>query len=84
MYSVKLTKIHSNHQNLRTDEIEGTTEALPVVSKSFTMIGEALTPGASFRQIITTPVMSIEVLDEGSSMVFSTMNSQYGLEYKEI
>jgi hypothetical protein len=77
MIAVKLTKLKSNHTNLRTDIIEGVTENLPTQDKSFLMFGEGLEFGT--RMVHTTPVLEIMSKSE-SEMEFKTKNSHYKLE----
>lgn len=76
---VRLTKLNSTHNNLRTDVIEGECIYLPRTGYSFVMTSEPLNPNASFRQIATSNVQSIFTLND-KSMEFKTMNSTYLLE----
>lgn len=78
VYNVRLTKIKSNHTNLRTDEVEGQTLTLPEVGKAFILVGESLTPGGDGRYVYTTEIKSIEKL--GESYRFNTLNSTYQLD----
>ena len=86
MFKVKLKKIKSSHQNLRTDEIVGFTEfEKPVVGDFFFMTAEALTepfksmPGGA-RMIHTTKIQ--EVREESENIYqFETRNSVYTVEY---
>lgn len=82
MYSVKLTKIHSGHQHLRTNEIVGTALDLPAVGKIFKMFGEPLDAEASYRQITTSPIQSVIMFEPDRRLSFSTMNSEYELEFE--
>lgn len=77
-YSVRLTKILSNHQFLRTDVVEGITENLPMFNESFCMLAESLTEGKQVRSVNTSPVQSIEEID--GKILFKTNNSVYELE----
>lgn len=77
-YEVRLTKIKSNHQNLRTDVIEGVTQELPVLGSSFRLIGESLTPGMDARFVHTTEIQFVEKM--GNGYIFNTANSTYKLE----
>jgi hypothetical protein len=80
-YQVKLTKIKSTHNNLRTDVIEGKTFKLPEVGDSFAMFGEPLTEGFDTRAVYTT---EIKVCDrQGNEFMFVTENSTYKLEVLE-
>lgn len=81
-YKVKLTKIKSNHSNLRTDVIEGTTYALPEVGDSFAMFGEPLDPTVgNVRGVYTTEIKVCERV--GNEFQFVTENSTYKLEVLE-
>jgi len=77
-YNVVLTKIDSNHNNVRTKETEGQTLALPAVAKNFSLVGASLTPGLTHRVITTTEIKEVETKGEGS-FIFKTLNSTYGL-----
>lgn len=77
-YKVKLTKLQSNHNNLRTDSVEGFSLELPEVGKSFQLVGDPLTAGALFRGVFTTEIKNVERM--GNEFVFHTMNSKYKLE----
>ena len=56
MIDVVLTRLQSSHQNLRSDEIEGTAPSLPQVGKNFILFGDPLAKGAIARLVATTPV----------------------------
>lgn len=75
-YMVKLTKIRSDHQNLRTDEIKGATLTLPEKGKSFQLFGEGLEFGT--RVVTTTEIQVVDKI--GNEYEFSTLNSTYKLE----
>ena len=77
-HKVKLTKIESNHNNLRTDIIEGITLELPEVGKSFVLAGKPLTPGTDIRLVTTTEIKNVEKID--NEYKFKTLNSTYKLE----
>lgn len=78
----KLTRIKSNHNHVRTDEIIGQCEDKPVVGQIFVMTGPPLDPTKDIRAIWTTPVLEvIEISD--TKMEFKTMNSHYGWEELE-
>lgn len=79
MIAVKLTKIESTHNNVRTKETVGDTPSLPVVGEPFLMYSESLTPGADLRIIRTTHVVSLENFPDGVTE-FRTANSVYRLE----
>lgn len=54
MYNVKFTKVHNNHNRVRTDEIVGITKNLPKEGEIFVLIGEGLEFGT--RVVNTSPV----------------------------
>ncbi len=76
MYRVRLTKIQSNHTNLRTDVIEGETEKLPKKGGSFQMSSKGLEYG--IRVVTTTEIQFVEKMDDNYR--FNTLNSIYQLE----
>ena len=82
VYYALLTKIDSNHSNLRTNEVEGVTGNLPEVGKSFTLAGESLTEGADVRIISTTEIKSVDI--KYNTIVFKTKNSTYQLDILDI
>lgn len=77
-YNVVLKKIESNHSNVRTNETEGQTLALPEVGKNFTLVGASLTPGLTHRLITTTEIKEVQKNEDGT-YIFKTLNSTYGL-----
>jgi len=84
VYKIKLTKIKSTHNNLRTDTIEGVCHELPEVGAGFSMYGAGLEFGV--RSVRTS---RIEEVDEtttrgGKYMTFKTMNSEYHLEILDV
>lgn len=74
MINVKLTKISDNQNNLRTNEVIGHCDELPVIGKSFIMFGEGIEFGT---RMVSTSVVK-EYNQEAN--VFKTLNSQYKLE----
>jgi len=78
---VKLTRISSNHRNLRTDEVVGETEDLPEVGHLFIMTAPPLDPANAIRSIVTTPVRVCERI--GDEFDFHTRNSHYRLRVLE-
>lgn len=75
-YQVVLTKLESNHSNLRTDVIEGYTVTLPSEGTEFIMWSEGLEFGT--RYVRTT---AIKMVEKGDRVYrFSTQNSKYLLE----
>ncbi len=79
MFKALLTKVESNHTNLRTNEMEGLTADLPEVGKEFLIFGKSLTEGLSTRMIHTTVIKEIEKNSE-DEMTFKTQNSTYKLK----
>lgn len=75
-YEVRLEKIRSNHDNLRTDFVEGFTSTLPTIGNVFTMASKGLEFG--MRLIQTSPILSVERIKD--EFVFQTVNSLYKLE----
>lgn len=76
---VKLTKIQSTHQNLRTNEIEGETGRLPTIGERFSLFGKALNTAAHLRVVVTTEVRETKTLSSGT-IRFETENSTYEVE----
>lgn len=76
MLSVKLVKIKSNHQNLRTDEVVGKTTHIPEVGEGFTMFAPPLEAG-SFRTVFTTEVQECRYDEVARKFNFKTLNSEY-------
>lgn len=58
MYAVKFTKVKTNHNRVRTDEVLGKTDELPQVGKQFVLFGEGLEFGT--RRVNTSPVKEVE------------------------
>jgi len=79
IFKTLLTKVESNHTRLRTNEVEGTTIALPEVGKSFALVGKSLTEGAPFRLVNTSEITEVEKLSE-DELQFKTLNSIYKLK----
>jgi len=78
MINVILTKIRSNHSNLRTDVIEGETPALPNIGDDFILFSKSLDPKGAIRMVQTTNVKFVEQI--GNTYQFNTENSVYKLE----
>lgn len=75
MIKVKLTRIKSNHSNLRTDEVVGiVVYGLPQVGHCFGLAAESLDPSKDIRGVLTTPVTELE------GNTFKTRNSEYKFE----
>ena len=79
MYNVKLTKIRSNHNNLRSNVIIGKTNELPTVGEGFQMLSEGLDFGV--RHVWTSPIKHLEKIE--NTYQFNTANSVYKLEVFE-
>lgn len=82
----KLTRLKSNHQNLRTDTIEGQCDDLPAKGRCFMMTAPPLDPASGMRYVHTTPVLELEHDGDkpegiGAGIVFTTRNSTYHLLY---
>jgi len=77
---VRLVRLSSTHNKLRTDKIEGECLELPEVGRSFIMTAPPLDPKAQQREIWTTPVQSVGWLPSRTKAVFQTKNSRYRLE----
>lgn len=78
-YQVKLTKVESSHSILRTNDVIGECDSLPVLGGSFEMYGEGLVAG--IRYISTSVVTSIEQDSSKSQLIiFYTLYSKYKLE----
>lgn len=77
-YMVRLTRVRSKHQNIRTDEVVGVTWVLPIVEHPFRMVGAPLNPNADARLVFTTRILSLEY--EDGVYIFNTANSTYQLE----
>jgi len=84
---VKLTRIKSTHNNLRTKEVIGEIFELPAFEKPFIMFGKALTIENGTRIIETTPVKTLQKEFDSKTRTFiykfSTGNSVYELEILE-
>ena len=69
-----------DHNNLRTNSLEGHFTKPPAVGKPFSIAGQSLTEGGSMRLVSTSPVTEI-LMDTGGSVIFKTENSEYRLDY---
>ena len=77
-YNVKLTKIRSSHEELRTDELTGFCNELPTLDLTFIMFAEGLESGEAVRMVRTSRVQHVENMD--NIINFGTENSLYKLE----
>lgn len=84
-HNVRLTKVTSTHNNIRTQEIVGWCNDVPTPGESFQMFAPPLDPDAEFRMVTTTLVKSIEASQDPQGLlgplVFRTQNSTYTLEF---
>jgi hypothetical protein len=80
-YQVRLVRLKSNHQNLRTSKIKGVTQRLPIIGEPFILFAPPLEEG-NLRIIGTTEVQSIKTAHEEGVDVhyFTTVNSDYKVE----
>lgn len=78
--NVKLTKIESNHNNLRTNDMVGTTAQIPEVGHEFIILGESLSFKGGARVIHTTEIKDVKLDLANKKMTFQTQNSTYDLE----
>lgn len=84
MIRVKLVRIQSNHQNLRTDEIDGKSFHIPEIGESFSIFSEPLEDkSASARVVVTTPVVTCSYDFGKRHFAFTTKNSIYRLDVTE-
>jgi hypothetical protein len=74
---VLLTKVSSDHKNLRTSTVEGHCNELPEVGERFVMFGKGLVAGV--RYVETSIVQDLIQKDE-KTILFSTEFSEYKLE----
>lgn len=81
MHKVRLTKIQSEHNNVRTNEVVGVTSSLPKIGDRFQMLSEAIdkSQGANVRYIETSPVESLKSSCE-NTIIMKTHYSTYELE----
>ncbi len=68
-YKCKLIKVVSEHENLRTQEVEGITGKLPKVGERFRLLGKGLEFG--FRDVTTSIIQEL-IDDETFRTEFST------------
>lgn len=78
IYQVKLKKIESTHNNVRSNEINGVCYELPKVGSSFMLLSsETLTPDTNLRQIVTSEITEVREFD--GEIIFRTRNSLYSI-----
>ena len=76
--NVKLTKLCSNHDHVRTPEIVGECGYLPIKGRIFTMVAPPLDKTKAVRFLHTTIVQ--DVIHDGETYMFHTRNSTYRLD----
>lgn len=79
--NVKITKKESNHNNLRTSDMVGTTSQIPAVGHEFVVLGESLAYKGGTRVIHTTRVSNVKLNMAEKKMTFKTENSIYELDF---
>jgi len=75
--AVRLIRLESKHQNLRTDTVLGFCGKLPALGEEFRLFAKALTAPEALRLVTTSLVQSIENI--GDDVEFHTDNSHYRL-----
>lgn len=70
-----LTKVSTNINDLRTNEVTGYCLELPEENERFNMYGSPLDPNANVRVISTSPVQKLSV--DNNNYTLETMNSVY-------
>lgn len=78
MYNIKLTKIIGG-KNLRTNEVIGSTRALPKKDRNFSMISESLIPELDYRLVVTSRIVSLEQIENNYVFITET-GSKYQVE----
>ena len=79
-FKLKLTKLESNNENLRTEIVIGESfEFPPSVGMNFTMVSDSLTVERDYRVITTSTVQGVRKTSK-NVCEFCTMNSKYRLE----
>lgn len=80
MLKVKLTRIESSHNLIRTKEMIGWTGSIPEKGYDIQVFGESLTEGMDFRKIQTSLIQESTYDKETKTFTFKTLNSTYTLE----
>jgi hypothetical protein len=78
MHNVKLTKLCSNHDAIRTATITGECVLLPIKGRIFTMVALPLDKTKVVRYIHTTVIQ--DIINDGTTYMFHTRNSTYRLD----
>lgn len=76
---IKLIKVRSNHENLRTNAVIASLAHIPRLGESIVLLAESLTIEGAVRVIKTTPV-KVLVLETPDRYRITTENSEYLLE----
>lgn len=79
---MRLTRLQSNHNNLRTDTIVGEAVGIPMVGSNFVMVADALVEGHDYRLVTTTLIKAV-MQPEEKVYEFATANSSYRVEVLE-
>lgn len=78
-----LTKLSTNANNLRTNEVKGFCTEEPKIGEQFLMTADSLTPEANIRVVITSPIQKLAKKETVNSKVIyeiETLNSSYRVE----
>ena len=76
MLAVKLTRLKSNHKNLRTDDIVGKCTHIPEVGEFFMIFAPPLVSG-NFRVVNTSEIQTCTYDETARAFNFTTRNSEY-------
>jgi len=79
LYNIKFSKVQGGAA-VRTDEVIGSTNHLPVLNSPFSLLGKSLTEGGSFRLVSTSPVVEIQEVNENTSLLVTASGSVYKVE----
>ncbi len=74
----RLIKESDNINDLRTNLVDGYLQAEPEVGKIFVFLGEPLDTSYDVRCIMSSPIASLEWLDDGVRI--NTVNTVYRIE----
>ncbi len=74
---IRLKRVASSHNNLRTDELIGVLAFIPMVGECIHVVADPLDPMMSVRAVATSPVQRIE------GAIYYTENSTYEIEFLE-
>lgn len=76
----RLTKLSTNENKLRTNEVLGEGMGEPTVGRSFTFVGEALDKSVGDTRFVTTSIVTEILKNENGAVEFKTLNSTYRVE----